>query len=45
MDMGLISRYYIELQSDESGKINFWYLNNWPEGEDLADAFDSLKES
>ena len=39
------NEYYIELQSDESGKINFWYLNNWPEGEDLADAFDSLKES
>ena len=39
------NQYYIELQSDESGKINFWYLNNWPEGEDLADAFDALEEN
>ncbi len=26
------AQYYMELESDENGKVTSWYLNNWPEG-------------
>ena len=37
------AQYYMELESDENGKVTSWYLNNWPEG-DITEAYDSLEK-
>lgn len=34
--------YIIYIYKDENGNIDSWYLNNWPEGEDIADLFSKL---
>lgn len=35
--------YLINLYKDENDKVDSWYLNNWPEGEDVADLLDELR--
>ena len=35
--------YSLTVYKDEEGNISSWYLNNWPEGEDVADFFSRLK--
>lgn len=35
--------YYLELEADDEDKVSFWYLNNFPEGEDMADFFAILE--
>ena len=37
-------QYLIEIKSDKNGKVKNWYMNNWPEGEDLIEAFESLRK-
>lgn len=34
--------YYVELDADEDGNLKDWYLNNWPEGEGIAEALENL---
>ena len=34
--------YYVELDADENGNLKDWYLNNWPEGEGIAKALETL---
>ena len=34
--------YIIYIYKDENGNVDSWYLNNWPEGEDIADLFSKL---
>ena len=34
--------YYVELDADENGNLKDWYLNNWPEGEGIAEALENL---
>ena len=34
--------YYVKLDADENGNLKDWYLNNWPEGEDVAEALENL---
>lgn len=36
-------RYLIALYIDENGNIISWYLNNWPEGQGMAEAFSKLR--
>ena len=31
------------LESDENGNLQDWYLNNWPEGDGIAEALENLK--
>ena len=35
--------YYVMLESDENGNLQDWYLNNWPEGDGIAEALENLK--
>lgn len=35
--------YIIYIYKDENGNVDSWYLNNWPEGEDIADLFSRLR--
>ena len=37
--------YIVELYMDENGKLDSWYLNNWPEGEGMAEAFLQLEKN
>ena len=34
--------YYVELDADENGNLKDWYLNNWREGEDIAEVLKNL---
>ena len=34
--------YYVELDADENGNLKDWYLNNWREGEDIAEVLENL---
>ena len=34
--------YYVELDADENGDLKDWYLNNWREGEDIAEVLKNL---
>ena len=34
--------YYVELDVDENGNLKDWYLNNWREGEDIAEVLENL---
>ena len=35
-------KYYGELDADEDGNVKDWYLNNWQEGEGIAEALENL---
>lgn len=35
--------YYISFTTDENENIQSWYLNNWPEGEEIDEAVSRLK--
>lgn len=35
--------YIIYIYKDENGNVDSWYLNNWPEGEDISDLFSKLR--
>lgn len=35
--------YYVMLENDENGNLQDWYLNNWPEGDGIAEALENLK--
>lgn len=37
--------FIVIIYKDENGDIDSWYLNNWPEGDDVADAFSELREN
>lgn len=34
--------YYVELDADENGNLKDWYLNNWREGENIAEVLKNL---
>lgn len=34
--------YMLEITKNETGQVIYWYLNNWPEGEDIGNAFQKL---
>ena len=34
--------YYVERDADENGNLKDWYLNNWREGEDIAEVLKNL---
>lgn len=34
--------YYVELDADENGNLKDWYLNDWREGEDIAEVLENL---
>lgn len=35
--------YQLNLYKDKSDNITSWYLNNWPQGEDVADMLDEVR--
>lgn len=35
--------FYLHISADADGCITDWYLNNWPEGEFVAEAYDGLR--
>ena len=35
--------FYLDISADADGCITDWYLNNWPEGEFVAEAYDGLR--
>ena len=36
------SPYYMSFETDENGMVRYWYLNNWPEGQGVDEAFSIL---
>lgn len=36
--------YFVYQKIDNNGAIQSWYLNNWPQGEDVSDAISELRE-
>ena len=36
--------YFAAIQKDETGVIVSWYLNNWPQGDDIGDILSELRE-
>lgn len=36
--------YYLSFTGDQNGIITNWYLNNWPEGEWVADTYERLRQ-
>ena len=37
-------QYLLSMDKDENGNITYWYLNNWPEGEDIEDYLERLQD-
>lgn len=35
--------YILSFNVDDKGNVTSWYLNNWPEGEDIAEIFSGLQ--
>lgn len=34
-------QYLLKFESNDKGQLTFWYLNNWPEGEDIANYYNA----